>query len=74
MWLLDLDLQSKFTVYAAIGAMLALLGGIVFYASLDNPSLEQAEIELDNVEIIEINSVDDIVKLQISFLIKNPSE
>ncbi len=54
--------------------MLALMGGIVFYASLDNPSLEQAEIELYDVEIIEINSVDDIVKLQISFLIKNPSE
>ncbi len=50
------------------------MGGIVFYASLDNPSLEQAEVELHDVEIIEINSVDNIVKLQISFLIKNPSE
>ncbi len=54
--------------------MLALLGGIVFYASLDNPALEQVEIELYEVEIIEINSVDNIVKLQISFLIQNPSE
>ena len=31
-----MGLQSKFTVYAAIAGVLALMGGIVYYASLDN--------------------------------------
>jgi hypothetical protein len=69
-----LNLQSKFTVYVAIGAMLALMGGIVYYASLDNPSLEQAEIKLHEVKVVNVNTVDNIIKLQISFLVKNPSE
>jgi hypothetical protein len=69
-----LRLQSKFTVYAAIGAMLALMGGIVYYASLDNPSLELAEIKLHEVKVVDVNSVDNLAKLEISFLVKNPSE
>ena len=44
-------LQSKITVYAAIAGVLALMGGIVYYASLDNVQLEQVEIELTNVEL-----------------------
>ena len=62
------------TVYAAIAGLLALMGGFVFYASLDNPSLQQAKIELQSVEVINVNTVDNLAKLQISFLIKNPSE
>ncbi len=62
------------TVYAAIAGMLALMGGFVFYASLDNPSLQQTKIELQSVEVINVDTVDNLVKLQISFLIKNPSE
>ncbi len=69
-----MPLQSKFTVYVAIGAMLALMGGIVYYASLDNPSLEQAEIKLHQVKVVNVNTVDNIAKLEISFLVKNPSE
>ncbi len=62
------------TVYAAIAGLFALMGGFVFYASLDNPSLQQAKIELQSVEVINVNTVDNLAKLQISFLIKNPSE
>ncbi len=62
------------TVYAAIAGLLALMGGFVYYASLDNPSLQQAKIELQSVEVINVNTVDNLAKLQISFLIKNPSE
>ncbi len=62
------------TVYAAIAGLLALLGGFVFYASLDNPSLQQAKIELQSVKVINVNTVDNLVELQIFFLIKNPSE
>ena len=62
------------TVYAAIAGLFVLMGGFVFYASLDNPSLQQAKIELQSVEVINVNTVDNLAKLQISFLIKNPSE
>ena len=54
--------------------MFALMGGIVYYASLDNPSLEQAEIKLHEVKVVNVNTVDNLVQLEISFLVKNPSE
>lgn len=50
------------------------MGGIVYYASLDNPQLEQVEIELFDVELIDVNSVENRAKLQTTFLVKNPSE
>ena len=67
-------LQSKFLVYAAIVALLGLLGGIVWFASLDIPELEQVEIELTEVEVISVNKVQNTAKLTVTFLIKNPSE
>jgi LEA14-like dessication related protein len=66
--------QGKWIVYAAIGGLLAIMGGIVYYASLDNPQLEQVEIELSNVELIDVNSIENRAKLQTTFLVKNPSE
>jgi len=67
-------LQSKLTVYAAIAGVFALMGGIIFYASLDNVELEQVEIELTNVELINVNTADDQAKFEVTFLIKNPSD
>ena len=67
-------LQSKLVVYAAIAAMLALMGGIIWYASLDNPELEQVEIQLTDVEVLSVNKVENTVKLTVTFLVKNPSE
>ena len=61
-------------LYAAIGGLLAMMGGFAYVASLDVPFLEEAEIELQNVEVIEVNTVDDIAKLEITFLVKNPSD
>lgn len=61
-------------VYAAIAAMLALMGGIIWYASLDNPELEQVEIKLTDVEVINVNKVENTAKLTVTFLVKNPSE
>lgn len=61
-------------VYAAIAAMLALMGGIIWYASLDNPELEQVEIKLADVEVINVNKVENTAKLTVTFLVKNPSE
>lgn len=67
-------LQSKMTVYAAIAGVLGLMGGIVYYASLDNASLEQAEIELVNVELRDVNSLKNQAKFDVTFLVTNPSE
>ena len=50
------------------------MAGIVYYASLDNPELERIEIQLDDVEIIDVNSIENKAKLQTTFLVKNPSE
>ncbi len=57
-------------VYAAIGGLFAMMGGIVWYASLDNPQLELAEVELQSVEVFSVNTIEDSAKLQITFLVK----
>lgn len=67
-------LQGKTILYAAIGGLLALMGGFVYYASLDNPELEQIEIELSNVELLDVNTVENRAKIETTFLVKNPSE
>ena len=67
-------LQSKMTVYAALAGVLAMMGGIVYYASLDTVHLEQAEIELTSVELKDVNTINNQAKFDITFLVKNPSD
>ena len=67
-------LQSKMTVYLAIAGVFAMMGGIVYYASLDNGDLQQAQIELTEVELISDDSINDKIKLNVTFLVKNPSD
>ena len=67
-------LQGRMILFAAIGGLLALMGGIVYYSSLDIPHLELAEIELANVEVVDVNSIENRVKLETTFLVKNPSD
>ncbi|MCV0393377.1 MAG: hypothetical protein K5790_08855 [Nitrosopumilus sp.] len=62
------------TVYAAIAGVLALMGGIVYYASLDNVDLEQVEIELKSVELRDVSTVKNQAKFDVTFLVKNPSD
>ena len=69
-----MELQSKTTVYVAIGSMLALMGGIIYYASLDNESLEQAEIELGSVTLRDVNAVTNQAEFVVEFVVSNPSE
>ena len=69
-----MNLQSKMTVYAAIAAMLALMGGIVYYSSLDNPFLEQVEIELGGVEVVDVNSIQNTATIEVVFQVTNPTE
>ena len=65
-------LQSRLTVYAAIAGVLALMGGIVYYASLDNASLNQVKVELTDVTLREAGENES--KLTLTFLVKNSSE
>ena len=67
-----MGLQSKLTVYAAIVGVLGLMGGIVYYASLDNVSLEQVEVELTDVTLRV--SGENEAKFTLTFLVKNSSE
>ena len=69
-----MGLQTKLVVYAAVAGLLVMMGAIVWYASLDNPALEQVEIELTNVEVTSVNKIENTAELQVTFLIKNPSE
>ena len=66
--------QGKGILYAAIAGLLAMLGGITWYASLDNPQLTMAEIEMADVKVTIVNNIDGRANLEVSFLIKNPSE
>ena len=61
-------------LFAAIGGLLALMGYFVYYASLDNPELEKIEIELASVDLRDVNSIENRATLEISILVKNPSE
>ena len=67
-------LQSKLTVYLAIVGVLALMGGVIFYASLDNDELALIEIELTNVELLDVNTENNQAKFEVTFLVTNPSD
>ena len=67
-----MGLQSRLTVYAAIVGCLGLMAGIVYYASLDNVSLEQVEVEITDVTLRV--SGENEAKFTLTFLVKNSSE
>ncbi|GDY15358.1 hypothetical protein LBMAG54_02140 [Nitrosopumilaceae archaeon] len=67
-------LQNKIMVYAAIAALFGMMGIIIWYASLDNSELEQVEIKSLNVVVGDINKIENSAKLEVTFLVKNPSE
>ena len=61
-------------VYAAIGAMFAFMGGIVYYSTLDFPELEKSELDLLSVNVAEIDSIEDRLYLEVVFGITNYGE
>lgn len=67
-------LQSKLLVYAAIAALLVLLGAIFWFGSLDIPDLEEVKIELTDIEVLSVNKIENTAKLSVTFLVTNPSE
>ena len=68
------SLQGRMILFAAIGGLLALMGGIVYYSSLDQPKLQLAQVELTSVELGEVNTVENRATLETTFLVKNPSD
>ena len=58
----------------AILALLGMMGGIVYFASLDNDDLSMATIELESVELTDVNSVESRAILKVTFLVANPGE
>ena len=54
--------------------LLGMMGGIVYYASLDNDDLSMATIELESVELTDVNSVESRATLKVTFLVANPGE
>ena len=67
-----MGLQSKITVYAARVGCLGLMAGIVYYASLDNVSLEQVQVELTDIALREAGENE--AKFTLTFVVKNSSE
>ena len=47
---------------------------LVYYASLDNPELEKTQVDLVNVKVLDVNSVDNRATLEVKFLITNPGK
>ena len=66
--------QSKITVYAAVIGLLAMMGGFFYYGSLDSVPLEKVEIELINVKLKDVNTIDNLARFDVTFLVKNPSD
>ena len=61
-------------LYVAIGGLFAFLGGIVYYSTIDFPELEKSELELLSVDVIEIDSIQNRMFLDVVFGITNHGE
>jgi len=65
---------TKIIVYVAIGALFAFLGGIVYYSTLDFPELEKSELELLSVDVVEVDSIQNRMHLELVFGVTNFGE
>ena len=54
--------------------MFAFMGGIVYYSTLDFAELEQSEIKLLSVDLVEIDSIDNRITLNLVFGVTNNGE
>ena len=65
---------TKIIVYVAIGALFAFLGGIVYYSTLDFPELEKSELDLLSVDVVEVDSIQNRMHLDLVFGVTNYGE
>ncbi len=66
--------RSRTILYVAIAALLAMLGGFTWYASMDNPKLEMVDLKIGTVKLVSENTIEGKAKLDVGFVIKNPSD
>ena len=65
---------GRIILVIAILGLLGMMGGGVYYASLDNPKLEQAVVELSVVELRDVNTIENRATMTVTFLVTNPSD
>ena len=65
---------GRIILVVAILALLGMMGGGVYYASLDNPQLEKATIELSAVELRDVNTIENRATMIVTFSVTNPSD
>jgi len=61
-------------VYIAIGGLFAFMGGIVYYSTFDIPELEKSELDLLSVNVVEIDSIQNRMYVDVVFGITNHGE
>ena len=61
-------------MYAAIGAMFAFMGGIAYFSTYDIPELEKSELDLLSVNVVEIDSIENRLYVDVVFGITNYGE
>jgi LEA14-like dessication related protein len=66
--------RGRVVISAAFAGLFAMLIGFYYYASLGNPDLEKVQLDLDSVKVLEVNKVDQRAKLDVIFLVSNPSD
>ena len=65
---------GRIILVVAILGLLGMMGGGIYYASLDNPKLEQAIVELSAVELRDVNTLEHRATMTVTFLVTNPSD
>ena len=65
---------GRIILVVAILALLGMMGGGVYYASLDNPKLERAVVKLSVVELRDVNTIENRATMTVTFLVTNPSD
>ena len=65
---------GKIILYIAIVLLLAFMGGMVYVSLLDIPELEKSEMRLGSIELVNVDSIDNKIKLKVIFLLKNHAE
>jgi len=66
--------RGKVVIGAAFAVLFAMLFGFVYFAGLDNPQLEKAQLDLTEVKVLDVNTIDNSAKLEVIFLVTNPSK
>ena len=61
-------------LYVAIGGLFAFMGTIVYFSTFDIPELEKSKLELLAVDVVEIDSIDNRITLNVIFGITNFGE